>query len=89
MATTTDSVPGTPAATGVEIWQVDDPNIHLTLAPNGLAFLNDLLRDTRESPEALIRKALGLYRLAIDAQHEGKAIGAASRPENLDEQFVL
>jgi hypothetical protein len=34
----------------------------LTLEPAAVAFLNDLLRDTRESPEALFRKALGLYR---------------------------
>jgi hypothetical protein len=89
MATTSQPVAASSVAPETEVWHVDGPNLHLTLAPEAVAFLNDLLRDTHDSPEDLFRKALGLYRLAVDARHEGKAVGAASRPEGLDDEFVL
>jgi hypothetical protein len=89
MASTTQPDAAPAVAPEPEVWHVDGPNLRLTLPPEAIAFLNDLFRDTRESPEALFRKALGLYRLAVDAQREGKAVGAAARPEVLDEQFVL
>lgn len=89
MATTTQPVAPSSVAPESEVWHVDGPNLHLTLKPEAIAFLNDLLRDTQDSPDALFRKALGLYRLAVDARHEGKAIGATSRPEGLDDEFIL
>jgi hypothetical protein len=89
MATTTQPLTSSSAAPDTEVWHVDGPDLRLTLAPAAVEFLNGLLRDTRESPEALFRKALGLYRLAVDAHREGKVIGAATRPEGLDEEFVL
>ena len=89
MATTTQAVAPSSVSPESEVWHIDGPNLQLTLKPEAIAFLNDLLRDTRDSPDALFRKALGLYRLAFDALHEGKAIGAASAPEGLDDEFVL
>jgi hypothetical protein len=89
VATTTE--PAVPSSLGADsgVWHVDGPNLHLTLQPEAIEFLNDLLRDTKNSPEEMFSKALNLYRFAVDAVQEGKVIGAASRPEGLDEQFVL
>jgi hypothetical protein len=89
MATTTQPVASSSVASDTEVWHVDGPDLQLTLAPAAVAFLNDLLRDTHESPETLFRKALGLYRLAVDARREGKVIGTAPRPEILDDEFVI
>ena len=89
MATTTQPVASASIASDTEVWQVDGPDVRLTLTPAAVAFLNDLLRDTHESPETLLRRALSLYRLAVDARREGKVIGSASRPEGLDDEFAL
>jgi hypothetical protein len=89
MATTTEPVASASTASDTEVWHVDGPDLRLTLAPAAVAFLNDLLRDTHESPETLLRKALGLYRLAVDARREGKVIGSAPRADGLDDEFVL
>jgi hypothetical protein len=71
------------------VWHVDGPNLALILKPESIEFLNNLLRDTRNSPEELFSKALGLYRLAVDAVREGKTVGAVARPEGLDDEFVF
>ncbi len=89
MATRTQPDAASSVAPETDVWQLYGPNLHLTLAPEAIAFLNDLLRDTRESPETLFRNALGLYRLAVDAHREGKVIGATSRPEGLDDEFAF
>jgi hypothetical protein len=89
MATTTQPDAPSPVTPTSEVWRVDGPDLRLTLQPEAIAFLNDLLRDTRDSPEALFRKALGLYRLAVDAHRDGKVLGAATSPEGLDTEFVL
>ena len=89
MATRTQPDAASSVAPETDVWQLYGPNLHLTLAPEAIAFLNDLLRDTRESPETLFRNALGLYRLAVDAHCEGKVIGATSRPEGLDDEFAF
>jgi hypothetical protein len=51
-------------------------------------FLNRIMRDTGDSPELMFRKALGLYRMMLDAQQEGKFVGVVSDPEVLENEFV-
>ena len=36
----------------------------------------------------VIRKALGLYKAAVDAHREGKAVGVTADPSVLDTEFV-
>jgi hypothetical protein len=70
-----------------EPWTILDPRLEFDFPPEWLEFLNNLLRDSGDSPERLFRRALGLYRLAIDAQAEGKRIGATDSAECLTEEF--
>lgn len=67
---------------------VEGNRLELDLSDRAIAFIGDLLRDTGDSPEALIVNALGLYRLAVDAWREGKAVGSAPSAEALDAEFV-
>ena len=50
--------------------------------------LNELMSRTGDSPSSLFRKALGLYKLAEEANREGKAVGIASTPDALETEFV-
>ena len=51
-------------------------------------FLNRILRETGDSPELMFRKAMGLYRMTLDAQQEGKFVGVVTDPEILETEFV-
>jgi hypothetical protein len=73
--------------TRLEPWRILEPHLEFDFPPEWLEFLNGLLRDTGDTPERLFRRALGLYRLALDAQAEGKRVGATDSAECLTEEF--
>jgi len=62
--------------------------ITLDLTPEAAQALNELMSRTGDSPSSLFRKALGLYKLAEEANREGKAVGIASTPDALETEFV-
>jgi hypothetical protein len=75
-------------ALGPGQWCVEGNRLELDLSDRAIDFLNALLRDTGDSPQELITKALGLYRLSLDAWKEGKAVGSAPSADALDTEFV-
>jgi len=62
--------------------------LNLRLSPEAVQVVSRLLADTGDSPAELFRKAVGLYRLSVDAHREGKAVGAAGSAEVLETEFV-
>lgn len=51
------------------------------------AELDELVKDVGDATE-LFKRAISLYKLARDAVHDGKAVGATSKADDLDVQFV-
>lgn len=52
------------------------------------AELDELVKDVGGDATELFKRAISLYKLARDAVHEGKAVGAASSPDAFDIQFT-
>ena len=62
--------------------------IVIELPPEAAAELDQLQHQTGDSYADLFRKALGLYKLAKEAQQAGKAVGVAETPDVLETRFV-
>jgi hypothetical protein len=62
--------------------------IRLNLSDHVRDVLNDLLDRTDGNPEDLFRKALALYRIAVEARAQGKSVGIARSPDALETEFV-
>jgi SOS-response transcriptional repressor LexA len=66
----------------------------LELSPEVLARFSDVLPEGGEIEDYdralsdLLRKALALYRVALDAKKEGKAVGVVADPAALETEFV-
>jgi ribosomal protein S3 len=60
----------------------------LDMSPEVYEFLERLAEESGKSKVEVIRKALGLYRLALDARREGLVVGAATEEQPLDTEFV-
>ncbi len=60
----------------------------LDMSPEVHGLLEQLAEDAGTSKVDVIRKALGLYRLALDAHREGLTVGAAGEDQPLDTEFV-
>src|SRR5437763_2363300 len=58
------------------------------LPPEAATELEQLMRQTGESPTDIFRKALSLYRLAKEAAQAGKAVGVAENPDFLETSLV-
>jgi len=77
----------------------DDPVIHiagrldggadvtLTMTAKGLDYLYDLARDSGVPIRDVIGRSLVLFRAAMNAEKEGKTIGAAANEDDLDVVF--
>jgi hypothetical protein len=50
--------------------------------------LNEVLDRTDGKPEDMFRKALALYRIAVEARAQGKSVGIARSPDALETEFV-
>lgn len=68
----------------------DEKTIGLDLSMTAEAYnaLLALSRDSGQNVEAVIVKALGMYRVALDATREGKAVGIAAAADVLETEFV-
>jgi hypothetical protein len=62
--------------------------ITLNLSDHMRDVLNELLKRTEDKPDDMFRKALALYKLAIEAHDQGKSVGIATSPDALETEFV-
>ena len=60
----------------------------LDMSPDVYDLLERLAGETGAPKVEVIRKALGLYAVAIDARREGLTVGAVSDDQPLDTEFV-
>ena len=61
---------------------------HLHEKEKADGFLAELSAKTGESPNEIILKALALYKAAMEAVEQGKAVGIANDPKELEAEFV-
>ena len=68
----------------------DEERILLTLNldPKTNALLDDLARKIHGTKGEVFRKAVGLFKVALDAVEEGKRIGSFGPDQELDSEFV-
>lgn len=59
----------------------------LNLSAGADAILSDLAGRCGGDKADVLRKAIGLMNLAVNAREEGKAVGIAERPEVLESEF--
>jgi hypothetical protein len=64
------------------------PPLHGAATSDEDDLLGELSRKTGEGPDEVLRKALALYKAALGAVEEGKAIGIASDSGVLETEFV-
>ncbi len=50
--------------------------------------LKQLMTETGDNPTELFRKAITLYKLAKEAQQQGKVVGVAENSDSLETEFV-
>jgi hypothetical protein len=61
---------------------------NLAMTPEADEFLADLAQRTGLSEGEVLRRALGMFKTAIDAREQGKHVGVAATPEALDIELV-
>ena len=58
------------------------------LSRQALLVFNQIMDMTEDEPNDIIRKAISLYMVALEAHNEGKAVGFASTPDAFETEFV-
>jgi hypothetical protein len=58
------------------------------LSPEAANLFNQIMTQTGDSPSDLVRKALALYKVAVDAHGEGKFVGIAQTADSLETELV-
>ena len=72
----------------------EDPNdkgrvlLSLDLSPETNKLIEDLARQIKGSKGDVLRKAVGLFKLSMDAVNQGKKIGSVGPDQELDTEFV-
>ena len=61
---------------------------NLAMTPAAEEFLGDLAHKTGLSEGEVLRRALGMFKTAVDAKQQGKHVGVASTPDVLDIELV-
>jgi hypothetical protein len=61
---------------------------NLAMTPAAEEFLGDLAHKTGLSEGEVLRRALGMFKTAVDAKQQGKYVGVASTPDVLDVELV-
>jgi len=62
--------------------------LSLDLSPETNALLEDLARKIHGTKGEVLRKAVGLFKLAMDAREQGKRVGTVGPDEDLETEFV-
>ncbi len=60
----------------------------LDMSPEVYDFLENLVEESGKTRAEVIRNALWLYRLALNARREGLFVGAVTEDQPLDTEFV-
>lgn len=58
------------------------------MTPEADGLLADLARKTGLSEGSVLRVALGMFKIAVDAKEEGMHVGVTSKPSALDVELV-
>ena len=66
----------------------DEVISQLTMSPEAYEFLTALTHETGLSGGGVLRKALLLYKVAIDAKRQGLHVGTVRDADRLDEEWV-
>jgi hypothetical protein len=61
---------------------------NLAMTPEADELLSDLAQKTGLSEGSVLRVALGMFKIAVDAKQEGMHVGVASEPSALDVELV-
>jgi hypothetical protein len=61
----------------------------LVMTPAASELLTELAKETGTSESDVLRMAVGLLKVAVDAKKEGKHFGIAESPEALDIEYVV
>ncbi len=62
--------------------------LKIDLSPEANALLDDLAHKIHGTKGEVFRRAVGLFKLAIDAVEQGKRVGAVDTDQELDTEFV-
>ncbi len=62
--------------------------LKIDLSPEANALLDDLAHKIHGTKGEVFRRAVGLFKLAIDAVEQGKRVGAVDSDQELDTEFV-
>lgn len=65
----------------------DSYMLTLEMTPEIHNSLSQLSRDTGQTLNDVIRSALGMYKLAVDAHKEGKSVGISDRSDSMQMKF--
>jgi hypothetical protein len=60
--------------------------LRLSLQAKGL--LDSIVNLTDDEPDDIFRKAISLYKVALEAHAQGKAVGVAASADSLETEFV-
>jgi hypothetical protein len=60
----------------------------LVMSRDAYELIAGLAQETRESEGDVLRLALGMYKIAVDARTEGKHVGIADLADALDVEFT-
>jgi hypothetical protein len=60
----------------------------LIMSRDAYELIAGLAQETRQGEGDVLRLALGMYKLAVDARKEGKHVGIADLAEGLDREFT-
>ena len=63
-------------------------SITMDVTPEMMATLEQLSRDSKQPLDAVITRAIALYRAALSATAEGGHVGYAASPDALDVEFI-
>lgn len=62
--------------------------VSMTMSPETFDTLTRLADLTGQGLDDVVSKAFLLYKVAVEAQREGKAVGIAPTPDSLETEFV-
>jgi hypothetical protein len=78
-----------PVGTLTSVQRPPSTKVTIELSKDALDLVKGIVNQTNDDPSDVFRKALALYKLALDAHKEGKHVGIAATTDNpLDTEFV-
>jgi len=75
-------------ALGPSMRWFEGETVTLKLSPDAQKFLIKAMNLSNGDVDDIFRKALVMYTRALEARHDGKAVGTALTPDVLEDEFV-